>query len=284
MADKNPFADFVISDAEAALNRVLPEALALPDEQLKPVNIDVPTTLITAFAVTRRLPAYEHDLRQLYQFPVEAALRFPDYALALFCAQAHYVSALRPKTTIHELVAQCNHWRNVLEADAQSLILRGLLHFDLRILVSRTKGWQSLAFDLAGFHSLYQTAWPTIQGKTGLQWSDVEEAKRMSWQLTEALSERERVPKHGAAVTEQRLRVFARFISVYDQLRRAFIYLRWEEGDADKIIPSLYNGRRTQTLNKRRKDTAKAARAQATVAPNVAPEGSSIPGRSLETP
>ena len=33
---------------------------------------------------------------------------------------------------------------------------------------------------------------------------------------------------------------FTLFANSYDQLRRAVTYLRWEQGDADAILPSLW--------------------------------------------
>ena len=40
-----------------------------------------------------------------------------------------------------------------------------------------------------------------------------------------------------------RQRLFTLFVNAYDQARRAVGYLRWNEGDADQIAPSLYAGR-----------------------------------------
>ena len=34
--------------------------------------------------------------------------------------------------------------------------------------------------------------------------------------------------------------MFTLFARRYDQLRRAATYLRWEEGDADSVVPSIF--------------------------------------------
>ena len=45
-----------------------------------------------------------------------------------------------------------------------------------------------------------------------------------------------------AESAEQRDRAFTLFIRCYDQIRRAILFLRWEQDDADTIAPSLYPG------------------------------------------
>jgi hypothetical protein len=40
-----------------------------------------------------------------------------------------------------------------------------------------------------------------------------------------------------------RARAFTVFSRAYDQVRRAAMFLRWNEGDPDAIVPSLYAGR-----------------------------------------
>ena len=48
-----------------------------------------------------------------------------------------------------------------------------------------------------------------------------------------------------AEAAEIRQQAFTLFVNNYDQVRRAISFLRWNEGDVDDIIPSLYAGRST---------------------------------------
>ena len=43
--------------------------------------------------------------------------------------------------------------------------------------------------------------------------------------------------------TADRTRAFVLFVRCYDEIRRAVSFLRWNEGDADTLVPSLYAGR-----------------------------------------
>ncbi|WP_437293039.1 hypothetical protein [Sorangium sp. So ce426] len=55
----------------------------------------------------------------------------------------------------------------------------------------------------------------------------------------------------------------------YDQTRRAIAYLRWNEGDADTIAPSLYKGRGGRAASS--SDTAEAPEDGAPAGPPASP-------------
>jgi hypothetical protein len=58
-----------------------------------------------------------------------------------------------------------------------------------------------------------------------------------------AVGSREEAPANVAEVAQQRQRNFTLFVKAYDEVRRAVSFLRWKEGDLDRIAPSLYSGR-----------------------------------------
>ncbi|WP_437627106.1 hypothetical protein [Sorangium sp. So ce1151] len=63
-------------------------------------------------------------------------------------------------------------------------------------------------------------------------------------QLLAALGVREHGKGPGPTeAADKRARAFALLVHAYDQTRRAVAYLRWNEGDADTVAPSLYKGR-----------------------------------------
>jgi hypothetical protein len=59
-----------------------------------------------------------------------------------------------------------------------------------------------------------------------------------------AVGEREQLPVAKETSAETRKRAFTLFVRSYDQLRRAAVYLRWDEGDADAFVPSIYAGKK----------------------------------------
>ncbi|WP_437591731.1 hypothetical protein [Sorangium sp. So ce1000] len=102
-------------------------------------------------------------------------------------------------------------------------------------------------------------------------------------QLLAALGVREHGKGPGPTeAADKRARAFALLVHAYDQTRRAIAYLRWNEGDADSIAPSLYKGRGGRTASS--SDTAAApddtapADPTAPAAPGAAPQVVPPPG------
>jgi hypothetical protein len=80
--------------------------------------------------------------------------------------------------------------------------------------------------------------------------AEVVRTAELSDQLLDALGRR-RVGTDGAAAPSQqdedRLKAFWLFHGVYEESRRAMAHLRWYEGDADRLVPSLFLGHRRRS-------------------------------------
>jgi hypothetical protein len=91
--------------------------------------------------------------------------------------------------------------------------------------------------------SLLKDNWTLIEGKCAVQMGELEHALKLAARILRVVGLREQAPVVAAAAAEMRLRAFTLFSCAYDDARRAVIFLRWHEGDADTIAPSLYAGR-----------------------------------------
>jgi hypothetical protein len=83
---------------------------------------------------------------------------------------------------------------------------------------------------------------------------------RFADRLISAVGDRAQTPTQIDAA-DRRQRAFSLFVKAYDQARRAIQYVRWQQGDADSIAPSLYSGRGNSNVKRRTED------AQVTPAP-----------------
>ena len=81
--------------------------------------------------------------------------------------------------------------------------------------------------------------WPRIQGKTAVTAADLDEAETLADQLLTAVGERAQLPTTTAPTAEIRNAAYTLFARAYNELRRASVYLRWNEGDADTFVPPL---------------------------------------------
>ena len=92
-----------------------------------------------------------------------------------------------------------------------------------------------------------------LDGKTLLQASELKHAQLLADRLISAVGDREQTPTQIDAA-DRRHRAFSLFVKAYDQARRAIQYVRWEQGDADSIAPSLYSGRGNSNVKRRAED------------------------------
>ncbi len=82
-----------------------------------------------------------------------------------------------------------------------------------------------------------------------------------------------------------RARAFTLFSRAYDQVRRAVNVLRWDEGDADSIAPSLYagrGGRGKSAENKPGTGTATGTELPPQAPPSPATPTSDLPAKSTK--
>jgi hypothetical protein len=86
-----------------------------------------------------------------------------------------------------------------------------------------------------------------LAGHTRVTDAEVARALELGTQIMDALGRR-RVGTEEAAAPSQaegdRVKAFWLFHDTYEESRRAMAHLRWYEGDADRLVPSLFSGRR----------------------------------------
>ncbi|HEX5657994.1 MAG TPA: hypothetical protein VFX59_12400 [Polyangiales bacterium] len=99
--------------------------------------------------------------------------------------------------------------------------------------------------DLSLLTDAVQRRWAELKGKTAIQLEELLQAEALATSILRAVGEKEQAPAVAAEATAKRARAFTLFVTAYDEVRRAVTYLRWEDGDADAIAPSLYQARAT---------------------------------------
>ncbi|WP_437681947.1 hypothetical protein [Sorangium sp. So ce131] len=155
-------------------------------------------------------------------------------------------------------------------SDAEALARRGLLDAETVAEIRAGQGHIDTANDLVALSALFGASWPEIAGKTAATEEEVKRAGEIGPQLLAALGVREHGKGPGPTeAADKRARAFALLVHAYDQTRRAVAYLRWNEGDAETIAPSLYKGRGGRT--------ASSSDADAPPEDTAAPPGAALP-------
>ena len=104
-----------------------------------------------------------------------------------------------------------------------------------------------MAGNLIALATVFRSNWDQIKGKTGLGEETIERAGAIGVELLQALGSKDvSRPLDGDAArsADIRARALTLLVKRYDQVRRAVEYLRWDEGDANEIAPSIYLFRR----------------------------------------
>ena len=102
---------------------------------------------------------------------------------------------------------------------------------------------EDLAHDLVAYYDLFTSSWEKVRNNTVVTLQDLASAQSTGLLLLEAIAARSvevpvtQDPEHPATWVDA---AFTGFANAYDQIRRAATYLRWSNGDVDKLFPSLW--------------------------------------------
>ena len=138
---------------------------------------------------------------------------------------------------------------------------RGLIAADSLSELSGPVGYKNLAADLQSLSTIYLANWEKLADTTSVKQEEFQRAQQLSFYLFRSVGRREQSPALVAETADMRARAFTLLTDAYDNARRAIIYLRWNEGDADIICPSLFAGRSNGRIKPADNQSAKPANA-----------------------
>ena len=161
------------------------------------------------------------------------------HAMALSHAHTLFLMASQDVDTLPSLAEEARKLRRILLRDAEGMIQRGLLDAAVMPRLRIDKGYGNLAFDLQLLAQLFRRC-PPPPGLTAVREADLQRAEKLAATILILLGHRKKLRASIEAAADVRNRAFTLFTRVYDEVRRAVVYLRWVHGDADRLVPSLY--------------------------------------------
>lgn len=233
--------------------RVLPELLALPEEELLRTNMDVLTAVTTVLGCLPSVMALRPELeRKCADFDIRWLERMVDYTWALRHAQILYLESSRLPLCSPERLKEALQLREALRSDIAALARRGLVD-DARLRnVARVKGYRALASDLTMLTSILTDCWPALDGETALTQAEIQRARAVAEELLQVANATCKPSQAVEEACDLRRRAFTLFFRTYDIIRGAVTYVRWQSKDGSKIAPALMLGRK----HKRRKNAS----------------------------
>jgi hypothetical protein len=245
MAKKNPtFTN--PTNTQEAYDAVSDEIAAVADESLRSINVDIPRAINIVAGAADRLESLALQMKTLPINDFASVLKLRTYAAA--CLHAHLVVTrpFAPDPTVSALLAEGYKLRARLLNSAELLVEFGEIEAERVAAIRSGTGHTDMANDLVQLADLYGEHWNAIKGMTPVSREMIERAAALGWELRSQLGARG-IADHPFAEAPDaqttRLRAFTLLARVYDECRRAVIFLRWHDGDADAIAPSLYTRR-----------------------------------------
>jgi hypothetical protein len=238
----------ITDEREIAYARVLAEIEALPLEETRHITVNVPAASMLALGALPKIRALREAMVTYLTFPpLEALDKLYDYAHAAAHAHACLVLQGDRETALRPLLAEASPLRERMLLSAELLANCGLLKAGTVAAIRRGTGRLDAAQDLAALATLFSSEWPSIESKVPVTRADVERAAELGKQLLDALGRRQQRTDGSAEPGEletQLAKAYELFRRAYGQCRRAVVYLRYDEGDADEIAPPLGQSRR----------------------------------------
>jgi hypothetical protein len=264
--------------SSAALDRILPELKALPASEVRSNIVDVPTAVSRVLGAAPKVLALRADIvRDAPNVDIRKLESLQDYAYALQEAHVRCLATGKSPDELRALGEEGDALRDLLRSDAVALVNRGLIDPACLAACSGLAGYKTIATELGVLSSVMIAHWPQIQGKCGVTEQDLKRAQGIAQALLAYVGVRDQSPEMKAAAIDLRDRAFTVLANSYDQACRAVTFLRWNEGDADQIAPSLYGGKRRSEKSDEVEQEQSDPRPTQATAPAVPGNGSASP-------
>lgn len=273
--------------APKAFEMVREEIVAVPTTSLVRRNLNIPRAARRGLMVAERIEPLRAELSIMSHLDYAKIEKLPTYALALILAHERVEAAEKASIPLADLLAQAIPLRADLMKTGDMLAHFGIVSSERMAQIRAGQGHADTADDLLALGLLLGGIWPRIKDKVVVTREQVDLAIPLSAQLQRAIGVREGGTE-GTLVERRdahhvRAQALELFMSAYEECRRGVSHLRWHEGDAARIVPSIYPGRPAGRNGGEEEDAAEEDPAEAVVdAGDVEEPEEPAPGRVAE--
>jgi hypothetical protein len=247
------------SPYEIAFDQAYPHLLSLELPKLLKRNLDSRTVADTAIAVSHRVKFLREQVTQLAFFDMFHFDRLGTLGMALLHAIA--LDAQSQDDSLAVMLKEAQRLNAGLKNDLSSLIFHGAVDAAELPHIPPARSYEQRTGALFARATFLKSRWQDLAKTCGLQIQQIDAALALCEQLDARLGARRLKPRarrdaQGFCSAEVLHRAFTACVNSYGQTRRAVQYLRYEEQDADKLVPSLYSIRKSGRRAAHRRATA----------------------------
>jgi hypothetical protein len=222
-----------------AYEQTAADRAALADEDVLTPSFDLTSAVHIAVGALNHIAGLRPQMDGL---PVDVTVidRVGLYAHAAGYAHALFVINAEPppeQQAVYEAALQA---RLRLRSDASNLALYGIVNADALDGLKGDTGHRNVGYDVLSLVAIHRAAQSRSAGRTAIAPEALEEYDVLASRLLDMVAKRETQLKEQSDVVNQRRRAATLLIHAYDEAQRAVAFLRWKQGDADKLTPSLF--------------------------------------------
>jgi hypothetical protein len=254
-----------------AYEATLSEIQSVREQDFVGITLDIAAMVTTVTGRWSKIKPMRAELNDTWRrFDLKLFDKVETYALALGHAQTLYKTMNEPPQSLVALADTAMAKRNVLLCAVNLLIARGLIHPSALSGLEGADAYQHVASDLFALANILTVRASAIPDAP-IKPAELVEAEILADQLQTAIGERdhERTQRTPSDLSRNRQAAFTLLINAYEEVRAAIKYLRRKQGDADKIIPSLYKSHGIRK-KKQAKDDLDENQSEVTTQPSAA--------------
>jgi hypothetical protein len=231
-----------------AFDDTAPDRAAREVEDCRRYTLDAFFAAGRALWILPRVMPYRQRMLALPDYDLRHLDRFERYARALRFVETAILLRVRRTGQLPELAAEGWRLRALMMSYAEALSHKGRVAPELIVRLREGSGYRTLVEDLTVLvHELL-----AVEGGTGpgspVTLEDLDRAAEIADELNVRVGNPAEIDATRATLVRERRKLGHLLVEAHDQLRRALGYLRWAEGDANTLVPSLYVlGRKRRT-------------------------------------
>jgi len=245
---------------------------ALSDEEVLTPNVDVAAAANTAIGA---MPAIEMQREALVaQFGKQAKTALDGLVpVARLSLAANAMYATHAEKDLEADAQRVREMRDALANAVTAFIARGLVDSHALDRLTGGSSYHALVTDVLAIVSWFGTNASAIESHSKVTREELASAYLAAEKLAADLATRDQTRAGTSEPALDRARAFTLFFRNYDGIRKMLGYLRWHQGDADAIAPSVHVRRRLSKSDAGQGDTGATS-----VGTTLAPTHDALPG------
>jgi hypothetical protein len=223
-----------------AFDSLAAELATVSLENAPPFQLDAMYASDTVRYMMPRLAPFRPSIVALAGF---APLHFDGIetkARALRYVHAELARRAQAVRNVPVLAAEGWKLRGILMSSAETLAFRGIVDPQVLVKLREGSGYRDLVDDLVVLVRMFRAIGESQPDEVNVKPAERDRAEALANELGVIVGRAADIDATQAQLVEQRWKVAILLLRSHDELRRAMTYLRWHEGDATSLVPSLY--------------------------------------------